>query len=168
MWNAYPFGASWSLVPNSVNKPSLSIPCISEIELDGLVSIAKVTLTLLPEYTALCCSVMIMLLWQLTGCIRLSYFPRIPNSLFISFKHLIECPFTSCLGVFSKGILTILKIPVLWPQDGQHAECVHVVCFTSMKILLNYTNFLEFSYCLKWIIFQQIWKSKLSQKDSLC
>lgn len=62
MWNAYPFGGSWSSVPTSVNKPSLSIPCISEVELDGLVSVAKVTLKLSAEYAALCCSVMIMLL----------------------------------------------------------------------------------------------------------
>lgn len=51
----FPFGASWFSVPTQVSKVFLSVPCISEMELDRLVSIVKVTLKLLAGYTAVHC-----------------------------------------------------------------------------------------------------------------
>lgn len=147
MWYPYPLGGSWSLVPTSVNKPSLSMPCISEMELDGLVSIAKVTLKLLAEYTALCCSVMIMLLQQLTGYIRLCYFSRIPNYLFISFKHLIECPFLSCLKcIFERDLNDTWNISALATGGIIYGECESIVLFyfgaNNSKLYLRFRVFI--------------------------
>lgn len=51
----FPFGASWFSVPTQVSKVFLSVPCISEMELDRLVSIVKVTPKLLAGYTAVHC-----------------------------------------------------------------------------------------------------------------